>query len=152
MVKNAITYNILQKCSTNSMCTTGLSTNMYFQLHKKLVYCLNSIDPRDGPSNVRYFPRNSSNSLKVSPKFRANIHIQSLTQANLFFKTKSFLSRLRGHFIGFNLIYLTLLEVTSFWTILFWKNEENMENWPFFWAAKAGLGKQRMGSYGRIGA
>ena len=28
---------------------------------------------------------------------------------------------------------------------------ENMEKWLFFWAATAGLGKYRIGSYSRIG-
>ena len=41
--------------------------------------CFNPIDPGDLPSNMRYFPRISQNSLKISPKFRATIHIQSLT-------------------------------------------------------------------------
>ena len=52
---------------------------------------------------MQYFPRNSPNSLKISPKFRANNHIQSLTNADPFIKTKTFLLHFRGNFIGFNL-------------------------------------------------
>ena len=52
-----------------------LSTNI------NVMYDLNPIDPRNLPSNMQYFPRNS---LKISPKVRANNHIQSPTNADLF--------------------------------------------------------------------
>ena len=65
--------------------------------HKEVIeYCMslvtillqiNPIDPGDLPSNMRYFPRISPNSLKISLKFRATIHIQSLTNAHIFIKT-----------------------------------------------------------------
>ena len=59
----------------------------------------------DLPSNMRYFPRISPNSLKISPEFRANNLFQSPTDEYLFIKTKQLLLHLNGHFIGFNLIY-----------------------------------------------
>ena len=62
----------------------------------------NPIDPGDLLSNMRYFPR-------ISPKFRATIHIQSLTKAYIFIKTKSFPLRFKGNFMGLNLIYCTLV-------------------------------------------
>ena len=68
---------------------------------------LNPLDPTDLPFNMRYFPRISPNSLKISPKLRANILIQSPTHPYLFIKTKKFLLYLKGNFIGFNLIYWT---------------------------------------------
>ena len=66
---------------------------------------VNPLDPRDHPSNMRYFPRISPNSLRISPKFRADIQIQSLTYTYLFIKTKLFLLNMKGCFISFNLIY-----------------------------------------------
>ena len=54
-----------------------------------------------------YFPRMSPNSLKICPKRRVNVHIQSPTDLYLLIKTKSFLLNLKGHFISFNLIYWT---------------------------------------------
>ena len=66
---------------------------------------VNPIDPMDLPSNIRYFPRISPNSLKISPEFRANNPIQSPTSKYLFIKTKYFLLHLNVHFIAFNLIY-----------------------------------------------
>ena len=71
------------------------------------IYYINPIDPRDLPSKLRYFPRISPNSLKISPKFRATNHIQSLTNAHIFIKTRSFPLCLRENFTGFNLIYCT---------------------------------------------
>ena len=50
---------------------------------------LNPLDPGDLPSNMRY-------SLKITPTFRATMHIQSLTNAHIFIKTKSFLLRFKG--------------------------------------------------------
>ena len=50
-------------------------------------FSLNPLDPMDHPSSMRYFPRISQNSLKISPKFRANIQIQSPAYAYLFIKT-----------------------------------------------------------------
>ena len=67
----------------------------------------NPIDPKGLPSNMRYFPRISQNSLKIPPKFRANTQIQILTNAYLFIKTKQFLLHLTWNFMGFNLIYWT---------------------------------------------
>ena len=49
---------------------------------------LNPLDPKGLPSNMRYFPRISQNSLKIPQKCRANTKIQSLTNAYLFIKTK----------------------------------------------------------------
>ena len=57
---------------------------------------LNPIDPRDLPSKLRYFPRISPNSLKISPKFRATNHIQSLTNAHILIKRDHFLCVLEG--------------------------------------------------------
>ena len=54
---------------------------------------------------MRYFPRISPNSLKISPKFRANIKIQSPTYAYLFIKTKLFLLHFKVHYIHFNMTY-----------------------------------------------
>ena len=65
----------------------------------------NPIDPGDFPSNMRYFPRISPNSLKISPNVRATIHIQSLTSAHISITTKSFPLCLTGNCTGFNLIY-----------------------------------------------
>ena len=65
------------------------------------------INPGDLSSNMRYIPRISPNSLKISPKFRATIDIQSLTNAHIFIKTKLFLLHFTGYFSGFNLIYWT---------------------------------------------
>ena len=48
-----------------------------------MLWQLNPLDPTDLPSNMRYFPRISPNSLKISPKFRANSLIQSLTYVYL---------------------------------------------------------------------
>ena len=67
----------------------------------------NPLDPTDLPFNMWYFPRISPNSLKISPKLRANILIQSPTHPYLFIKTKQFLLYLKGNFIGFNLMYWT---------------------------------------------
>ena len=47
---------------------------------------LNPLDPKDLQSNMRYFPRIYQNSLKISPKLRANSQIQSLTYVYLFIK------------------------------------------------------------------
>ena len=66
---------------------------------------INPLDPTDLPSNMLHFPRISQNSLKISPKFRANIQIQSLTSAYLLIKTKSFLLHFKGRFFGFKFIY-----------------------------------------------
>ena len=66
---------------------------------------INPIDPKVLPSNMRYFPRISQNSLKIPPKFRANTQIQSVNNVYLFIKTKLFLLHLMWNFIGFNLIY-----------------------------------------------
>ena len=63
------------------------------------------IDPKGLPSNMRYFPRISPNSLKIPPKFRANTQIQILTNAYLL--SKRFLLHLTWNLIGFNLIYWT---------------------------------------------
>ena len=67
----------------------------------------NPIDPMDFSSNMRYFPRISPNSFKISPIFKVNIKIQSIPYAYLSIKTKYFLLHWRGNFIGFNLIYWT---------------------------------------------
>ena len=56
---------------------------------------------------MRYFPRISPNSLKIPPKFRANTKIQSLTNANLFIKTKLFILHCAWYLMGFYLIYWT---------------------------------------------
>ena len=56
---------------------------------------------------MRYFPRISPNSLKLSPKLRANVKFQSSTHAYLFIKTKLCLLHSKAHFISFNLIYWT---------------------------------------------
>ena len=56
---------------------------------------------------MRYFPRISPNSLKLSPKLRANVKFQSSTHAYLFIKTKLCLLHSKVHFISFNLIYWT---------------------------------------------
>ena len=81
----------------------------------------------DPPSNMRYFPKIPPNSLKISPNVRANNQSQSPTDLHIFIKTKLF--------------HLHLQE----------KMWENMEKRLFFRAALAGLGKYRMGGYGRIG-
>ena len=101
-----------------------------------------SSNMRDLSSNMRYFPRISPISLKISPKFRATIHIQSLTNAHIFIKTKSFPLRVKGNFTGFNLIYCTpaLCAVYTFLLVLIWKNVENLGKMAFF-----------PGGYGRIG-
>ena len=65
------------------------------------------LDPTDLPSNMRYFPRISPNSLKISPKFRANILIQRPTFVYLLIITISFLLHLREHLSSFNLICWT---------------------------------------------
>ena len=70
---------------------------------------LTSLDPTDLPSSMRYFPRISPNSLKISPKFRAYIQIQRPTYAYLYIKMKLFLLHFKGHFIGFNLIHWTVI-------------------------------------------
>ena len=70
-------------------------------------FLINPIDPGDLSSNMLYFTRISQNSLKISPKFRATIDIQSFTNAHIFIKTKSFLLHFTGYFSGFNLIYWT---------------------------------------------
>ena len=54
-----------------------------------------------------YFPRISPNSLKISPKFRANILIQRPTYVYLFIITISFLLHLREHLSSFNSICWT---------------------------------------------
>ena len=82
-----------------------LSCPIWFMHHVLITYY--PIDPGDLPSNMRYFPRISPNSLKISPKLRATIHIQSLTNVHIFIKTKSFLWRFTQNFPGFNLIYWT---------------------------------------------
>ena len=51
-----------------------------------LPYSFNPLDPTDLPSNMWYFPRISPKSLEISPKFRANSQIQSLTYVYLFIK------------------------------------------------------------------
>ena len=43
--------------------------------------------------------------------------------------------------------YTYLWAVNTFWRVLFWKN---MEKQLFFRSAMAGLGKHRVGGYGRI--
>ena len=70
---------------------------------------INSLDPTDLPSSMRYFPRICPNSLKISPKFRAYIQIQRPTYAYLYIKMKLFLLHLKGHFTGFNFIYWTVI-------------------------------------------
>ena len=115
---------------------------------------LNPIDPGDLPSNMRYFPRISPNFLKISPKFRATTHIQSLTNAHTFIKTKSFSLRFTGNFTGFNLIYLTPVCGKYFFDGSnvekcgkFWKNGRfSGRIWPDWgntaWAGMAGLGSK----------
>ena len=53
-----------------------------------LLHMFNPIDPKGLPSNMRYFPRISQNSLKIPQEFRAGIQTQSVTNAYLFIKTK----------------------------------------------------------------
>ena len=65
---------------------------------------LNPLDPTDLPSNMRYFPRISPNSLKISQKFRANTLIQRPIYVYLLIITISFLLHLREHLSSFNLI------------------------------------------------
>ena len=38
-----------------------------------VLFILNPLDPTDLPSSMQYFPRISPNSLKISPRFRADI-------------------------------------------------------------------------------
>ena len=88
---------------------SGLWLNMCpLSTNRNVMYHLNPIDPRNLPANMQYFPRNSPNSLKISPKFRANNNIQSLTNADPFYQNENFFFlHFRGHFIGFYLIYCT---------------------------------------------
>ena len=44
---------------------------------------INPLDPTDLPSNMRYFPRISPKSLKISPEFWSNIQIQRPTYVYL---------------------------------------------------------------------
>ena len=95
----------------------------FLRMEKPILF--NPIDPKDPHSIMQYFPRISPNSLKISPKFRATIHIQHLTYTHLFIKTISFLLHWIGHFISFNLIYWTpIYAINSFWMVLLWKNVE----------------------------
>ena len=105
----------------------------------------NPIDPKDLPSNMWYFPRISQNSLKIPPTFKANIQIQSLT-------THTYLSKqnnLKGHFIGFNLIYWT--SVNTFWMVPFckkcgkiWKNTRLSGRLRLDWGNTAWVAKDRI--------
>ena len=79
-----------------------------FEINVEVVF-INPIDPKGLPSNMRYFPRISQNSLKIPLKFRANTQIQILTNAYLLIKTKQFLLHLTWNFMGFNLIYWTTI-------------------------------------------
>ena len=54
----------------------------------KRAILFNPLDPMDHPSSMQYFPRISPNSLKISPKFRADNQIQSPTDLYIFIKTK----------------------------------------------------------------
>ena len=101
----------------------------------------NPIDPTHLSSNMRYFPRISPNSLKISPKFRVDSQIQSLPWTYLFIKTKLFLLRLKLHFTSYNMIYWAPTCGRHFWEgFFFGKMWKNMEKRPLF-----------PGSYGRIG-
>ena len=105
------------------------------------------IDPGDLPSNMQYFPR-------ISQKFRATTHIQSLTNAHTFIKTISFSLRFTGNFTGFNLIYWTPVCGKYFFAgsnlekcRKFWKNGRfSGRIWPdrgnTAWADMAGLGSK----------
>ena len=59
-----------------------------FNLVYSMCLYVNPIDPKGLPSNMRYFPRTSPNSLKIPLKFRANTQIQSLTNAYLLIKNE----------------------------------------------------------------
>ena len=71
----------------------------YLTIVFNYLYILNPLDPMDLPSSMRYFPRISPNSLKISPKVRGNIQSQSTTHAYIFIifiifiKTKSILKK-----------------------------------------------------------
>ena len=58
-----------------------------FHIIQSTLPSLNPLDPTDLPSNMRYFPRISPNSLKISPEFRANIQIQRPTYVYLLIVT-----------------------------------------------------------------
>ena len=62
------------------MCAMAKSPSQFLLLSEPTyIYYRYPVDPMDFTSNMRYFPRISPNSLEISPKFRANIQIQSLT-------------------------------------------------------------------------
>ena len=78
-----------------------LLENHIYLCYPYLLYCLSRgvelqirgisftpIDPMDLSSEMRYFPRVSPNSLKISPIFKVNIKIQSIPYAHLSIKNE----------------------------------------------------------------
>ena len=85
-----ITYGVLPGKSIVSQPQMIISA-IFFQY--------NPLDPMDFTSNMRYFPRISQNSPKtVEQIFKFKVFFLD----NLLIKTKSFLLRVKMHFVGFN--------------------------------------------------